>query len=306
MRGPPVKVLYVLGFGRSGSTLLDLLVGELEGFFSCGELQSLWRESLLDGRLCGCGEPVAECLLWSKVLGGRQCSELGLSPEEVASLQADRLHLPALGPRFRRAGRSEADWHAYTDLLAALYQRIADVTGAKVIVDSSKLPTVDRALRRLQFEVYYLHLVRDPRAVAFSWMRRKQATDRTSGAEMERFGATRTAVTWMARQLAAERIRMGATDRSLLLRYEDLVAAPAESLARVAELVGEPPADTDFVNGRSANLSLNHTVSGNPIRLRTGALELREDSEWRSQLPVTARRIVSTISWPLLKHYGYA
>jgi hypothetical protein len=302
-----VKVLYVLGFGRSGSTLLGLSIGELDGVFSGGELQSLWHESLLDGRLCGCGRPVADCDVWCEILGGPQCAHLGMSPEDVAALQAERLHLPILGPRFRVTGWSQAGWQAYADILGTLYRRIAEVTGARVVVDSSKLPSAERALRRLHdFDVYYLQLVRDPRAVAFSWMRTKQATDRTNRAEMERISPTRAAVTWMARQMAAERIRSRAAGRSLLLRYESFVADPRQSLQQVAELLGEPGANVDFISGTTARLTPNHTVSGNPLRLDGGSIELREDAEWKTRLPSRTRDVVTGICWPLLKRYGYA
>ncbi|MBA3432215.1 MAG: hypothetical protein H0U16_12145, partial [Actinobacteria bacterium] len=52
---PPLKVLFIMGWTRSGSTILDNLLGEVEGFFSTGELHYLWRRGLLEGRLCSCG-----------------------------------------------------------------------------------------------------------------------------------------------------------------------------------------------------------------------------------------------------------
>ncbi len=306
MPAGPVKVLYVLGFGRSGSTLLDILLGELPGFFSAGELQSLWRESLIDGRLCGCGVPVAECALWSEILGGPRCTQLGMSPEERAALQADRLRLPRLGPRIRARGRCKAEWRAYAGVLGNLYHRIAEVTHARVIVDSSKLPSVTRALEKLDsIDLYYIHLVRDARAVAFSWMRSKEATDRTRRSQMERLGPVRSSATWLVRGLAADRIMDRSGHPSLLLRYEDLVATPTETVARVAALVNEPEPDTGFIVGTSVKLAANHTVSGNPIRLMEGPVEVREDAEWRTGLVAVPRAAITATTWPLLRRYDY-
>ena len=36
------KVLFIGGYGRSGSTLLDRVLGSTDGFFSAGELRSLF------------------------------------------------------------------------------------------------------------------------------------------------------------------------------------------------------------------------------------------------------------------------
>jgi len=52
------RVLYILGWGRSGSTVLGNILGEIDGFFSAGELHYLWERSLVEGRACGCGRDV--------------------------------------------------------------------------------------------------------------------------------------------------------------------------------------------------------------------------------------------------------
>lgn len=45
-----VKVLYIAGWGRSGSTILDNVLGQVEGFFSGGELSYLWERGLSENR----------------------------------------------------------------------------------------------------------------------------------------------------------------------------------------------------------------------------------------------------------------
>src|SRR5438105_268964 len=55
------------GFGRSGSTLVERILGQLPGFCSAGEIVFLWQRGLIDGQLCGCGAPVPECDFWARV-----------------------------------------------------------------------------------------------------------------------------------------------------------------------------------------------------------------------------------------------
>jgi hypothetical protein len=64
----PLKVLFLGGHGRSGSTILDRLLGQLPGFFSIGELRNVWQRSLLEDQLCGCGEPFSRCGFWRAVV----------------------------------------------------------------------------------------------------------------------------------------------------------------------------------------------------------------------------------------------
>ena len=63
-----LKVLYLLGSSRTGSTLLDNILGEFDGFFSAGEVRFLWRR-LLENRRCGCGQPIGGCEVWDPSSG---------------------------------------------------------------------------------------------------------------------------------------------------------------------------------------------------------------------------------------------
>ena len=62
------RVMYVASWSRSGSTLLDLMLGQIPGFVSVGELRFLWERGVREGQLCGCGAPVPKCPFWSRVL----------------------------------------------------------------------------------------------------------------------------------------------------------------------------------------------------------------------------------------------
>ena len=52
-----IKILNITGWGRSGSTILGSILGEIEGFFYAGEIRNIWNRVLLENRLCGCGVP---------------------------------------------------------------------------------------------------------------------------------------------------------------------------------------------------------------------------------------------------------
>ena len=66
MSTPKTKVLYLAGWGRSGSTILSNIIGEVEGFFSAGEVYNLWQRGLLENKLCGCERSFSECVFWKE------------------------------------------------------------------------------------------------------------------------------------------------------------------------------------------------------------------------------------------------
>lgn len=295
MNANPV-VLFIGGYGRSGSTLLDRLLGAYgPGVVSAGEVRHVWREGLLEDRRCGCGTAFSRCPFWQAVLS-EAFGPSGPPPaEELVALQSavDRSwRIPQLATR--RPGRFADDLAAYTDVLARLLRAVASVADAGVVVDSSKDPSHGWILRAAPgVDLRVLQLTRDPRAVAWSWQRRRHHPG--SGQDMDRFNPARTAVGWLAvNGLVAGLRRTGLPSTSV--RYEDLVARPADVVGDILRLVGEDPATAAPLRGGRAHLPEDHTVAGNPIRFHHGEVVLRRDDEWRHAMPAASRLAVAGLT----------
>lgn len=299
MAGSPVKVLYIIGWGASGSTLLDNMLGSVNGFFSTGELHALWEGLASDDLVCGCEEPIRRCPVWSGVIeagfGGSmpraRAESIVRSQRRVAKMR----HFPELIVRSRSPHPER--WPAlatYAEIAQRLYRSIVDVTGARVVVDSSKLPSYGYLLGRLPEVVpFYVHVVRDPRAVAFSWMRRESR------------GPVDSTVRWDVWNVAAEYVRRSSSGRSILVRYEDLIERPRPTLESITELVGSSADGVRFEDETTVELTRNHTVSGNQSRFRTGNVELQLDEAWRAGLSARQRTIATVLASPLLARYRY-
>lgn len=155
-----MKLLYVLGRGRSGSTVFANVLGELNGFFSGGEIRSFWDPVVLNESTCGCGSPIRDCPVWSHALA--RLSDVDI--QEVSAWQQDivREHQTYRLLRYRRTQR----WRVlekYAEVMSRLYDALSEVTGARVIVDSSKRPSYAAFLRSVPgLDPYYIHLVREP------------------------------------------------------------------------------------------------------------------------------------------------
>jgi hypothetical protein len=181
------------------------------------------------------------------------------------------------------------------------------VTGATVLVDSSKVPAQAALLSSMSdLEPHYLHLVRDPRASAYSWQRQKARKDLDESEVMPRFGLIKNGLSWLEFNLGAEAIRRSAGVRSFtLLRYEDFMAEPRAAINHIARAIGESPGDLPISNDRTAHLTGNHTVSGNPSRFTTGTVEIRSDDEWRTKQATVDRLVTTSLVFPMLRRYGY-
>jgi hypothetical protein len=304
----PIKVLYIGGLGRSGSTLLDRMIGQLPGFFSSGEIRDLWQRGLRENRLCGCGTAFRDCPFWSRVgheaFGGWD----QVDPLAILALarSVDRhRYMPLLASK-GPAGY-ERRLERYASVLSRLYRAIHTVSGGAVIVDSSKDPSTAYMLRRLpDMDLRVVHLLRDPRGVAYSWTKlvaRPDVVGRT--VYMYRFAPSQIGFRWVGRNLLFEVLaRMGIS--TMRVRYETLVESPRAELERILSWYGVPAgADLDYISDGQVVLGMNHTVMGNPVRMVDGPLQVVVDEEWKSEMGRFDRGIVTAMTWALLPRYGY-
>jgi hypothetical protein len=303
------KVIYIGGWGRSGSTLLDRVLGQIPGVVSLGEVREVWQRGVVENRPCGCGLPFSECPFWTAVgdvaFGGWQAVDLREALHLRYSLDRP-WSVPVLAAP-PGAGLMRRPLRRYAALLHRLYAAIRDVSGAQAVVDSSKLPSHAMILRRVPgVDLSLVHLVRDSRGVAYSWQ--KHVRNRVTAGEpkyLEKYDPFSASVRYdLYNGLTRLVGRLGVP--YLLLRYEDFVASPKESIGRILSHAGlSPSVDLSFVRDREVSLSPNHTVDGNPMRFSVGSVGLRVDDEWVRSMPSRDRFWVTTLTAPMLRGYGY-
>src|SRR5262245_47438900 len=295
-----LKVVYIAGWGGSGTTIIDNGLGQVDGWRSTGELHALWP-GLRDGRFrCGCGVWIGHCEFWRSVIDNA-FGDGGHGEPDAAAIVGwqDRTARMRRFPtilRSVRTGKPPPDIAAYADVSQRLYASIAEVSGARVVVDSSKVPSYAALLRLMpQVEPYIVHLVRDPRAVSYSWRRRGSRTAVDSSAH------------WVLWNLAVGKVRRTLDPpRAIVVRYEDVANRPRAAIASLLRLAGESDdVVLPFLDEHTAHLAPNHTVSGNRSRFRTGEVRVELDRAWERESPTFSRAASTLVSLPLLGSFGY-
>jgi hypothetical protein len=185
-----------------------------------------------------------------------------------------------------------------------LYRGIERASGARTVVDSTKHPSTAALLRSLGVDLRIVHMVRDPRGVAYSWTKRQPRPGIAGGAMMDRYPPWRSAVRWVGFN-AAFHLLGAMRVPSERVRYEDLVEQPVSILEKATAIAGEARTAFPFIRGTTVSMAEAHTIAGNPMRFDRGALELRRDDAWRSRLSAANRRVVVAIAFPMMVAYGY-
>lgn len=303
------EILYVGGLGRSGSTLLERALSQFPEVCGIGEVVYLWERGVRNDERCGCGQPFSQCPFWSEVgrraFGGWDRVDL----DRVADLRrrvddvrfVPRLMLPA------RWGGLRPELEEYLGYYERLYAAAAEVSGRRIIVDSSKITSLAYVVSHShRVRLRLVHILRDPRAVSHAWTKvvlRPEIADRE--AYMPRYSPGYMACLYAGHHVLLEALRLRRTP-SIRVRYEDFADDPFRELTRVADFAGlQVPASLRGELPGSLRLDTVHTVSGNPSRFDTGDVVVRRDEKWRSAMPWRQKALVTALTAPVMAAYRY-
>jgi len=271
-----VRILYLVGDSRSGSTLLQHLLSLQPGVHALGELRRLGAMARA-GEACACGAPLGECEFWCKVCADVPAAERATEQarEGVAWRFSMIREAAALRGGLVPAGRLlRRDAHAAAAECHRLYEAVAAETGADLLVDSSKEPDHFLHMRASYpdlIEPVFLH--RDGRGIVWSKIRRAgvSAQDAIEG------------YLWMQRLIETARRAIG-LGKATEARYEDLCRDPGGELERLLSPFGLSLETTDL----GSLPDVRHDIGGSPSFQSADHREIHLDERWREDMPPEA------------------
>ncbi len=305
-----IVVLYIVGYGHSGSTFLDTVLGNYEGIEGVGELCNLYGYAWQDGYLCACGEKANKCKFWSDIRQEwvRQCRVDDIDGYLEAQQTYDNWKSPECWYRLiNEKKRPSNRFRIYSELTTALFEAITQISGNPVIVDSSKSPTRAMALSMMNgIDLRLIHLVRDGRGIIWSLLKRAARVEQDSVPTYKKWKIVlRAALAWTIVNRQADILRKGlGPEKAIFVRYEDFSNHPVKILNKMGALIGVDltPLGYELENGKS--MKIGHTIAGNRLRMKR-SVKLKPDFEWKRNLPKEYENIFEILGGWLLHRYGY-
>lgn len=308
-----MKVVYILGFARSGSTILSNLLGELDDFVHIGELDRLWLRLTRPKAKCGCGEGLIHCSLWSGVLLSIR-SEFESEVMAVANTDYNgwMSSMRALRDKAKDAlhttdasGPVDTAVELYGRVIESVLREVTSRIGARVIIDSSKVLDAALLMRTIGgVDPYYIHLVRDSRGAVLS-RQRKRARKIDGRFDLRLQTTLMDSLRWLRRNHSAHTVQRTG-DKYLRLSYEELVMDPHRCLDRMLKFLDEDMGDRNpWIDASSVLLRENHTIGGNPNRFKRGSVDLVIDDDWVRSLKRRDFLLITMLTGSLLRKYGY-
>lgn len=256
-----IRVIFILGTGHCGSTLLDLLLGSHSKMFGVGEIERMEQTSK-----CTCGFAPNQCDFWSDLYREPFLRNLRLFRKPLDFIIGNNHYLTRRG---KHSWKPLKDRSQFLEDNLHFYRKILHKSGKEVIIDSSK--NIDRAellATDESMDVYLVHIVRDGRAVTWSYMKKYHKA---------LFYAYSWLTYYIKMALLKKRIRTG----YIRVDYEDLVKEPVFELKRILNNMGyafEP----GMMQFRSNN---NHQIGGNDMRFHKSVV-IKEDRDWIERMPL--------------------
>lgn len=260
------RVLYIAGYGRSGSTVLDVLLGAHQRTVSVGEMTYVARDWSLEGRGCACGKTYVRCPFWEGALA--QNGEPGRAEQVIRAVEHRKSLFSLLSgrlPLWQREG--------YRKQMRALFRHAARKGEAEIVVDSSKSArhAAGRfwALREVAgLDVQVLHLVRDGRSTLRSVVEKGSNWALEGHRKEKSFLAERTLLGWgLANSIAWGLGRALGRGRYLRVKFEDLLRAPEETLREIGDFMGVSLDSVVRKINHDEPVEVGHNVGGNRVRL---------------------------------------
>ena len=256
------EILYIAGEGRSGTTLLDIILGNQESAFSTGELVFFGEKGILNREYCSCGETVPDCAFWEKVITKWDYART-LSLKEYIQIRKQLVSKKKVFQIKKQLENPERRVRAFLDDTDKLYSIIFEITGSKTIIDSSKSPGIIPILEKLSYTVTVIHITRRFGDVLNSY-KDSRKKDLKAGIEHD-IKPSKTAYilySWVTKNFMTAMHSRGM--RYKKIRYENLID---DLEACIAELVDCNPEYLNILENRGP-LYPAHLVAGSRIRMK--------------------------------------
>ena len=302
---PPVRILYVGGYVRSGTTIVDMLLGMNQNTLAVGEINIIFRQVVrtVDPVKCSCGKLLRDCPLWSQVLERFHTALPDMSFEHADLITRKVETYPE---RLRDASRY---WDDYVKIWRVIFNAIAEISGASIIIDSSKTGrhSLCRPLSLAQagFDVNLLQMMRDPRAVTWSKLRREIDKGHLTSNRSLFAASLLSGFHWSLTNLSTGWQYHGGKKLPYYeTRYEDFMDHPVETLHAAEQTFHMDFSRAIEIVQTDSEIESGHLASGNEIRFQTPLHLRKQPPTWKSDLPRSAKLGV-LVSTPVAHFYGY-
>jgi hypothetical protein len=257
------KLIYLLGAGRSGTTLLTIMLSAYENITSLGEMHQFLEHSN-QKRLCACGATLSRCEFWSRIENDWECNDVSSIKLEERFRKLEnhsRIPLALLGIK------SNSEYLNYHEKLLTQISQLEDNNW---LLDSSKYIArylMLRASKKISLKGIYM--VRDVRGVIHSFGKKVQTRRSPLNAIMYY-----SAINFFGQLVCW-------TDKRIIkIRYEDLMCHPEITMQKIYDHIFEEDAEMPPL---VETYRMPHIIGGNRMK-SSQEVKIIYDQAWKRSM----------------------
>jgi len=264
------EIIFIIGHGRSGTTLIDMFLTQQFDAVSVGQIINL--EALITSsqtKLCTCGQTINDCQRWGEIL--RRVSFDGAFKSNPFFASGKRFR--QLGVAFSKClGSRKLVNQTHIDHQISFINAVTDVAGANLIVDSSKnLNRFDAlcAIDTPDFDVKAVYVKRSMEGVVSSKQKAKSA--RVSSSLL-------AALSWSFQNLISAIYFKKFEGKKIFIEFEDFTVKPEFYFQRIRQELNLE------LNGQYTSIlepPAMHMIAGNSISRQSQILIERSSKPHR-------------------------
>tara|TARA_B110000091_G_scaffold103956_1_gene112932 strand:+ start:9906 stop:10769 length:864 start_codon:yes stop_codon:yes gene_type:complete len=253
-------LIYIIGAGRSGTTMLDIVLGNTSESLSLGEINRFFKRNGIPPKR---NIKDKTFLFWKKIREDFEIRNENIFLsffDQNQLMDSNEYHSAVFKSVFGKCDKN------YKTLLNNLYDSIFANTTDKIIIESSKYPLRALNLSRLErkdVEIKYIYLKKDPVKVVKSFNKKdiEQPTKGFFKSNIYYFGVNALCIiTVYFLKRRGHKIAK--------IKYEDLILNPNKTLKKLATDLSE---NLNIVIGlidKKIPLKIGYLFDGNRIRLK--------------------------------------
>ena len=236
------KIIYIAGYGRSGSSILALILGQHKNIISLGEIGVIFS-ALKHKRICTCGQKLNNCTYWKQLI---KHNEYKKSP----NLFLNKLENPYLK-------------------VGIVIDYIFKNSNSEFLVDSTKTSwrNLTRPLRLILsgYDVSIIHLKRSQQSVIKSAKKGKNSDLESNFKVNNRFSTIKTIISYQISNKLTLFYKIVNPKKYYLMNYEDLLNEPFNSFLKLGIFLKIDLSELDVYLSGKLPLKTSHEINGNRL-----------------------------------------
>ena len=249
------EIIYIMGMGRSGTTILDIVISNSSNILSCGEVTHIFRDGFKRNSACACGEKISNCELWNSVSTEFSDDNIDSIQTTLDAIESHKSFFLSILNLHNSNTQS-----LYARINTKIFNNLNKKISATHIIDSSKYAGRALGLSKVfPNKIKIILLTRSPAGLYTSFKKQNNT-------EQIQKSTFQILLYYFYTLSCFKLVELKLKNKVFKLQYDEFINSPIETLSRIEKWAKIDLSEPKNLISRNEELSIGHIVTGNRLR----------------------------------------